>query len=56
MNQSLLKQCAAEGIGTFTLIFIGVGAIYNLGSVPGGSLRIALAGLIYGRFLIKESK
>ncbi len=43
MNQNLLKQCVAEGIGTFTLIFIGVGAIYNLGSVPGGLLGIALA-------------
>ena len=43
MNQSLLKQCVAEFVGTFTLIFIGVGAIYNLGSVPGGLLGIALA-------------
>lgn len=56
MNQSLLKQCVAEGIGTFTLIFIRVGAIYNLGSVPDGLPGGALAGLIYGRFLIKESK
>jgi len=24
MNQILIKQSAAEGIGTFTLIFIGV--------------------------------
>ena len=43
MNQNLIKQCVAEAIGTFTLIFIGVGAIYNLGSVPGGLLGIALA-------------
>jgi MIP family channel proteins len=43
MNQTLLKQCVAEFIGTFTLIFIGVGAIYNLGAVPGGLLGIALA-------------
>src|SRR2546422_9943670 len=27
MNQSLLKQCVAELIGTFALIFIGVGAM-----------------------------
>jgi len=39
MNPSLSKQCVAEFIGTFALIFIGVGAIYhNL-----GLLAIALA-------------
>src|SRR5882672_11029022 len=43
MNQNLVKQCVAEGVGTFTLIFVGVGAIYNLGSIPGGLLGIALA-------------
>jgi len=43
MKPSLLKQCVAEFIGTFTLIFIGIGVIYNLGSVPGGLLGIALA-------------
>jgi MIP family channel proteins len=43
MNNNLLKQLTAEFIGTFTLIFIGVGAICNLGSVPGGLLGIALA-------------
>jgi glycerol uptake facilitator-like aquaporin len=43
MNQNLLKPCVAEFIGTFTLIFVGIGAIYNLGSVPGGLLGIALA-------------
>ncbi|MCU0786078.1 MAG: aquaporin [Verrucomicrobia bacterium] len=43
MNRNLLKQCVAEFIGTFTLIFIGVGAIHHLGSVPGGLLGIALA-------------
>lgn len=40
----LLKQCVAEFIGTFALIFIGVGAIYN--DRPGiglGLLGIALA-------------
>ena len=29
MNSTLLKQCVAEFIGTFTLIFIGIGAIAN---------------------------
>jgi aquaporin TIP len=29
MNSTLLKQCVAEFVGTFTLIFIGVGAIAN---------------------------
>jgi len=43
MNQKLLKACVAEFIGTSTLIFVGVGAIYNLGSIPGGLLGIALA-------------
>ena len=28
-NHTLLKQCVAEFIGTFALIFVGVGAIYN---------------------------
>ena len=43
MNQTLLKQCVAELIGTFALIFIGVGAIYNASSNGGGLLGIALA-------------
>jgi len=43
MNPKLLKQCVAEFIGTFALIFVGVGAIHHLGSVPGGLLGIALA-------------
>ena len=45
MNQTLLKQCVAELIGTFTLIFIGVGAIYN-NAAPNsgvGLLGVALA-------------
>ncbi|MDB6024375.1 MAG: hypothetical protein JWM68_598 [Verrucomicrobiales bacterium] len=29
MSNKLLKQCVAEFIGTFALIFIGVGAIYH---------------------------
>jgi len=43
MNQSPIKPMVAEFVGTFTLIFVGVCAIYNLGSVPGGLLGIALA-------------
>ena len=39
MNSSLIKQCVAEFIGTFALIFVGVGAIYN----NAGLLAIALA-------------
>ena len=39
MNQSLLKACVAEFIGTFALIFVGVGAIYN----NPGLLAVALA-------------
>src|SRR4249919_560572 len=39
MQTSLLKQCVAEFIGTFALIFIGVGAIYN----NAGLLAVALA-------------
>lgn len=44
INQNLLKQCVAEFIGTFALIFIGVGAIHN--DQPGvgvGLLGVALA-------------
>jgi len=44
MNQSLLKKCVAEFIGTFALIFIGVGAIYNNSVGAGvGLLGVALA-------------
>src|SRR5436190_21838503 len=39
MQTSLLKQCVAEFIGTFALIFIGVGAIYH----SAGLLAVALA-------------
>ena len=41
MNATLLKQCVAEFIGTFTLIFIGVGAIANASGL--GLLGIAFA-------------
>ena len=30
MNSTLLKQCVAEFVGTFTLIFIGIGAMTDL--------------------------
>ena len=45
MNQNILKQCVAEFIGTFTLIFIGVGAIYNAGNPASGVglLGVAIA-------------
>lgn len=39
MNPSLAKRCVAEFIGTFALIFVGVGAIYN----NPGLLGVALA-------------
>jgi MIP family channel proteins len=39
LNSTLAKQCVAEFIGTFALIFVGVGAIYH----NAGLLAIALA-------------
>src|SRR5207302_11080263 len=39
MNTTLPKQLVAEFIGTFTLIFVGVGAIYQ----NAGLLAVALA-------------
>src|ERR1041385_1208926 len=39
MNTSLSKQCVAEFIGTFALIFVGVGAIYQ----NAGLLAVAFA-------------
>ena len=57
MKPSLTKQCVAEFIGTFALIFVGIGAIYNLGSVPGGLLGIALATVVTGvRVLIGQDR
>src|ERR1700742_4225430 len=44
MNPRLLKQCTAEFIGTFTLIFVGIGAIANNAPTAGvGLLGVALA-------------
>jgi MIP family channel proteins len=45
MNPNLLKQCVAEFIGTFALIFIGVGAIHNASDPTAGVglLGVALA-------------
>src|SRR5436190_16001603 len=45
MNQTLLKQCVAEFIGTFALIFIGVGVIANHSNLNSnaGLLAVALA-------------
>src|SRR5712671_935959 len=42
MNSRLLKQCVAEFVGTFALIFIGVGAIANA-SAGMGLLGVAFA-------------
>src|SRR5688572_14970338 len=43
MNPSFIKPCVAEFIGTFTLIFIGVGAIYNNPGLLGVALAHGLA-------------
>jgi MIP family channel proteins len=43
MNASLAKPVVAEFIGTFALVFVGIGATHHLGGVPGGLLGIALA-------------
>jgi MIP family channel proteins len=44
MECKLVKQAVAEFVGTFTLIFIGVGAIYNNTQPPGVDLLgIAMA-------------
>ena len=45
MSQGLLKQCIAEFVGTFALIFIGVGVIANHADLASnaGLLAVALA-------------
>jgi MIP family channel proteins len=44
MNATLLKQCVAEFVGTFTLIFVGIGAIANNSPTAGlGLLGVAFA-------------
>lgn len=43
MDSKLTKQCVAEFIGTFTLIFVGVGAIYNGPGLLGVALAHGLA-------------
>ncbi len=43
MNTTLTKKCVAEFVGTFTLIFIGVGAIYNSPGLLGVALAHGLA-------------
>src|SRR5215204_6489359 len=45
MNQNLLKPCVAEFVGTFALIFIGVGVIANHADLNSnaGLLAVALA-------------
>jgi MIP family channel proteins len=45
MNQNLARKCVAEFIGTFALIFVGVGAIHNAGNPAAGMglLGVALA-------------
>jgi len=43
MKRELIKACIAEFVGTFALIFVGVGAIANLGGDHAGLVGIALA-------------
>ncbi len=43
MKRELIKACVAEFVGTFALIFVGVGAIANLGGDHAGLVGIALA-------------
>jgi MIP family channel proteins len=46
MNATLLKQCVAEFVGTFTLIFVGIGAIAN--NSPTASLGLLGVALAHG--------
>lgn len=43
MKRELIKACVAEFVGTFALIFVGVGAIANLAGDHAGLVGIALA-------------
>src|ERR1041384_1050929 len=43
MQTSLLKQCVAEFIGTFALIFVGVGVIANHSGLNGNAGLRAVA-------------
>lgn len=43
MKRELIKACVAEFIGTFALVFVGIGAIANLAGDHAGSVGIALA-------------
>src|SRR6266853_2305018 len=43
MNQTLLKQCVAEFVGTFALIFIGVGVIANHSNLNSNAGLLAVA-------------
>src|SRR5947209_16646843 len=45
MNSTLTKQCVAEFVGTFALIFIGVGVIANHANLASnaGLLAVAIA-------------
>src|SRR5437764_10395706 len=47
MTAKLLKQCVAEFIGTFALIFIGVGSIYNA-SLAGNNMGLLGVALAHG--------
>lgn len=43
MSPKLFKQCVAEFIGTFALIFVGIGVTFQLRGVPGGGALLAVA-------------
>src|SRR6185369_1178768 len=43
MNRTLLKQCVAEFVGTFALIFIGVGVIANHSNLNSNAELLAVA-------------
>jgi MIP family channel proteins len=47
----LLPACVAEGIGTFTLVFAGCGAIV-IDSVSGGQITHVGVGLVYGLVVV----